>query len=269
MEMRSKNGFTLIELLVVIAIIAILAAILFPVFAKAREQARSISCVSNVKELGLAFQMYLGDYDGVFPGLYYQAASAVGDTVAEIYTGHVPPANQAQVDYVTNCSARAQLDPYIKSQAVWKCPSDSGDVWGPDTTNAFAVGQRWTSYHYRLWYSINLWPTWGNGPTAPAINEQYLPDPAKSFVFSEFVPFHDMRTASEGMTGWNWPSDVKENYVFADGHAKTYPVSKVMLNNPAGSDVYDMHWPRHLYIDPWQNGAWLYQGSPNLNDLDP
>jgi len=57
------TGFTLIELLVVIAIIAILAAILFPVFAKAREKARAITCISNMKELGLAFMMYAQDYD--------------------------------------------------------------------------------------------------------------------------------------------------------------------------------------------------------------
>src|SRR5437762_3834341 len=62
-----KRGFTLIELLVVIAIIAILAAILFPVFAQARESARKTSCLSNVRQLGTAYQMYLQDYDELFP----------------------------------------------------------------------------------------------------------------------------------------------------------------------------------------------------------
>lgn len=65
--MRKRSGFTLIELLVVIAIIAILAAILFPVFAKAREKARQASCQSNLKQLGLAFAMYVSDYDERWP----------------------------------------------------------------------------------------------------------------------------------------------------------------------------------------------------------
>src|SRR5476649_1368440 len=64
---RRKTGFTLIELLVVIAIIAILAAILFPVFAQAREQARKTTCISNLKQLSLAYLMYVQDYDEIFP----------------------------------------------------------------------------------------------------------------------------------------------------------------------------------------------------------
>ena len=71
-----RRGFTLIELLVVIAIIAILAAILFPVFARAREKARQASCSSNQKQIALGILMYAQDYDEAFPGFYYKAVVA-------------------------------------------------------------------------------------------------------------------------------------------------------------------------------------------------
>jgi prepilin-type N-terminal cleavage/methylation domain-containing protein/prepilin-type processing-associated H-X9-DG protein len=90
-----SNGFTLIELLVVIAIIAILASILFPVFARARENARRTSCLSNMKQMGLAVEQYKQDYDGYYP--YARGA-----------TGYW------YVNY---------LEPYVKSTQVTKCPS--------------------------------------------------------------------------------------------------------------------------------------------------
>src|SRR5689334_1543195 len=67
LRLTAQNGFTLIELLVVIAIIAVLAAILFPVFAQAREKARQAACSSNLRQIGLAFQMYMQDYDELLP----------------------------------------------------------------------------------------------------------------------------------------------------------------------------------------------------------
>ena len=96
--MNHRRGFTLIELLVVIAIIAILAAILFPVFAKAREKARQASCSSNLKQIGLAMNMYTQDYDGVLP-LY----------VADWSTVIVQPYIKNQ-QVVTVCPS-ARLDP--------------------------------------------------------------------------------------------------------------------------------------------------------------
>jgi prepilin-type N-terminal cleavage/methylation domain-containing protein/prepilin-type processing-associated H-X9-DG protein len=101
---QSKNGFTLIELLVVIAIIAILAAILFPVFAAAREQARKSMCLSNCKQLGTAMQMYAQDYDDMLPGWDNP--------------GSTPLANQWGWAIVVPL-----LDAYVKSTKVWTCPS--------------------------------------------------------------------------------------------------------------------------------------------------
>jgi prepilin-type N-terminal cleavage/methylation domain-containing protein/prepilin-type processing-associated H-X9-DG protein len=103
--MRSaRKGFTLIELLVVIAIIAILAAILFPVFAKAREKARQASCASNEKQLGLGILQYVQDYDEHMPSGY-------NTTLAK---GGLPGAAWA-----------GSVQPYIKSTQLMKCPDDS------------------------------------------------------------------------------------------------------------------------------------------------
>ncbi|MEI6431534.1 MAG: DUF1559 domain-containing protein, partial [bacterium] len=103
----SRKAFTLIELLVVIAIIAILAAILFPVFAQAREKARSISCLSNDKQLGLALMMYAQDNDERYPFGHVNDADAEGDA-------------QSWVDSV---------QPYVKSRLLHRCPSDSSAAW--------------------------------------------------------------------------------------------------------------------------------------------
>ncbi|RYX86013.1 DUF1559 domain-containing protein [bacterium] len=97
---RNKNAFTLIELLVVIAIIAILAAILFPVFARARENARKASCQSNLKQVGIGIQMYIQDYDQRF-----------------LISGQT----------VTNCPS-ILLNPYTKSSQVWLCPSETNST---------------------------------------------------------------------------------------------------------------------------------------------
>ncbi len=110
MNRKHSSGFTLIELLVVIAIIAILAAILFPVFAQAREKARSTSCLSNVKQIGTGFAMYLQDFDEHF-------MATVTERQAPKAVDASKPENVAPYSY------RAILDPYIKSQQIFKCPS--------------------------------------------------------------------------------------------------------------------------------------------------
>ncbi|MDO8473546.1 MAG: DUF1559 domain-containing protein [Dehalococcoidia bacterium] len=112
--MSKRRGFTLIELLVVIAIIAILAAILFPVFAKAREKARQSTCLSNVKQLGLGIMQYKQDYDETFP--LYSAT-------------------------ISWCQA---ITPYVKSLGIFKCPSDStpGQILSY-TNNAYLMSHPW------------------------------------------------------------------------------------------------------------------------------
>jgi len=108
-DTKKRSGFTLIELLVVIAIIAILAAILFPVFAQAREKARAASCLSNTKQISLGFAMYNQDYDEGFPATVTerQAPASVPDTA------------EARAPY----SYQVILQPYLKSVQIFKCPS--------------------------------------------------------------------------------------------------------------------------------------------------
>ena len=102
---HQKKGFTLIELLVVIAIIAILAAILFPVFAQARDAARKASCQSNLKQIGTAFSMYVSDYDGWYvPSWMYPAGWNTGNECPR----------WIWADYV---------QPYIKSYQIMVCAS--------------------------------------------------------------------------------------------------------------------------------------------------
>src|SRR5512143_1336760 len=122
MTTRGRRGFTLIELLVVIAIIGILAAMLFPVFARARESARKIQCLSNVKNIALAVQMYLTDYDAFPPTETNQRAWDLVDKWTQADFGCTPGYNRC---VWANPYLRWPVifDEYIKNREVWQCPS--------------------------------------------------------------------------------------------------------------------------------------------------
>jgi prepilin-type N-terminal cleavage/methylation domain-containing protein/prepilin-type processing-associated H-X9-DG protein len=117
-----RSGFTLIELLVVIAIIAILAAILFPVFARARENARRASCQSNLKQIGLGVLQYTQDYDERFPNSYF-GTDSVGWS--------------------------ERIQPYLKSVQIYQCPSETN---GPD---ANPVNNGYSDYFFNVSLSFN------------------------------------------------------------------------------------------------------------------
>jgi prepilin-type N-terminal cleavage/methylation domain-containing protein/prepilin-type processing-associated H-X9-DG protein len=124
--MRKQNAFTLIELLVVIAIIAILAAILFPVFAQAREKARQTSCLSNMKQILTSEMMYNQDYDEMLPRIRQLPFTANGVKWA--------------------WGAQDALAPYVKNDQIWKCPSDSIQRDDCDASYGAPVSYSFTHY---------------------------------------------------------------------------------------------------------------------------
>ena len=203
---RSTRGFTLIELLLVIAIIAILAAILLPVFAQAREKARQITCASNEKQMMTAEFMYVQDYDGVHTNPYGE--------------GPDPPGTNAWNEL---------LDPYVKSQAVFLCPDDTYNrgtavpvsysenfdyddeaatgKWGQDLygwpayqkdssitapASTIFIAERWNGYHQ-----------WGQGWA----QDDFCND--SEFLYGQ----NGGIAASKGHSGGS-------NYAFCDGHVK-------------------------------------------------
>jgi prepilin-type N-terminal cleavage/methylation domain-containing protein/prepilin-type processing-associated H-X9-DG protein len=121
-DQRGRSAFTLIELLVVIAIIAILAAILFPVFARARENARKANCASNLKQIGTGVMMYIQDYDERYP-------------IGYVYTG---------ADASTAVAWCQLVVPYVKNAGIFKCPSDDS------TPNATTYRGGGYGYHMRV-----------------------------------------------------------------------------------------------------------------------
>ncbi|HSV74843.1 MAG TPA: DUF1559 domain-containing protein, partial [Chthonomonadales bacterium] len=143
------RGFTLIELLVVIAIIAILAAILFPVFARAREQARRTSCLSNMKQITLARLMYAQDYNERFP----------------MSRSHHPMYSRgpdACRDNPNSYSWRAAIHPYQRNVQIFMCPSN------PENHNTVEGCADW-NLGVRRSYALNGEVFWGTGPSLASI----------------------------------------------------------------------------------------------------
>lgn len=194
-----KTGFTLIELLVVIAIIALLAAILFPVFARARENGRKATCINNLKQLGVGFMQYTQDFDEILPnGGGYSATADSGQWM-------VTPTPVG-----TACSSTAPcrpdlgvVYPYIKNQQVYLCPSDSNRA-------------------RRLSYSMNSQCTSGS---APGYQGRALADATKTsatiLLLDEGLTINDGYFSSAST--YDTPSLMHldgANNLFLDGHTK-------------------------------------------------
>jgi prepilin-type N-terminal cleavage/methylation domain-containing protein/prepilin-type processing-associated H-X9-DG protein len=189
-----KRAFTLIELLVVIAVIAILAAILFPVFAQARQKARISSCLSNLKQLGAGLMMYAQDYD-------------------EMLTPHFDRFDPLQVTRglsVVGNKLKATWAPYVRNEAVYRCPADTGIM----ATN-WAIGE--TSY----WYNPNVGAT---GKSIAVAGDTPFLSQAGDLTRCLLIEDRWLPAHSGSLDTSTWVCNV----VFADGHAKNrryYPCS--------------------------------------------
>jgi len=202
--MHRRRGFTLIELLVVIAIIAILAAILFPVFAQAREKARATTCLSNNKQVGLAVAMYLQDNDNTFP-----AMPKTPDGILTLAGG-----GKISTYYDS-------LQPYTKSQQIWICPSDS---LNPNDKLA-TMAPPSMGYHM----NGNLITPTGLGEAAVAApsNCMLMRESGAGYVyrFAYLRPYPggcDNIVGFKGANGKNGPHRDGYNFLLADTHAKWF-----------------------------------------------
>jgi prepilin-type N-terminal cleavage/methylation domain-containing protein len=203
MPARKKSGFTLIELLVVIAIIAILAAILFPVFARARDAARKSNCTNNLKNCAVALQLYWNDYDGTLP------SSAVGmatpDTAYNAARYRTWASTSGVLPPPTNGSALTAwpqiLYGHLKSRDIMFCPSDSVD----SNTN--------TQVSY--WYKCAAEQAWYNQMKKES-NFTYNSD---QVIFAERKAFHD--------GGGTLANGIQINVAYMDSHVKTVTLKNV------------------------------------------
>lgn len=220
---QSRSGFTLIELLVVIAIIAILAAILFPVFARARENARRSACLSNTRQIGLGLSMYIQDYDERFPSYYFLDGTGWHNATL----------------------------PYIKSKQLFVCPN-AVVFEGCNPSNVDLVQSGSYGYNYHFLGDNN----WSTSPPTPKITSlAAVQQASKTVAICEITGIVDV-SAAYIPTAWrsgagsncsSGPHTVEDqfatrhfdgnNIVFIDGHAKW--MKKSVIRDYDGNGVDD------------------------------
>ncbi len=215
---HQKKAFTLIELLIVIAIIALLAAILFPAFARARESARKASCQSNLKQIGLGWMQYTQDYDEM------SVPSRVGVILTSPYT--------------------VTLQPYLKSTQIFKCPSNTSDSSLSYTYN-FYLGLARPLAGIPLPAQTPMYAdAWATDPNAVAYyfvtataTGGWIPMLGRSIHASQVggTLLNDVQTAGLVQGGLHLDG---ANYVFADGHVKWMHFVTDTAETGAGAPKY-------------------------------
>ena len=212
--MCKRSGFTLIELLVVIAIIAILAAILFPVFARAREKAKQTQCLSNVKQIGLGLMMYVSDYDDCIP-FYY----------APYNKPRPPELPDLSAYYDYGMFWQDLIYPYTKNLQIFMCPSSKAYRGEPRQY----IGSYGGNYAY----------VFSNGYSTSLLvrNLSEFEHPAETYACVEansYITRYDPGIPSS--SGGYWGKIVtrhndQNNVLFLDGHAKSVADSVVRVNS--------------------------------------
>jgi prepilin-type N-terminal cleavage/methylation domain-containing protein/prepilin-type processing-associated H-X9-DG protein len=215
-----RRGFTLIELLVVIAIIAILAAILFPVFAKAREKARQTSCLSNDKQIGLSSAMYMQDFDGTLFGHIQGRRDAP-------YGASGPPGYIRWAD---------QVYPYVKNEQLFVCPSNPTATFVANTRDtSYGVGMNyWLTYYYYYLTDADL--------KAPSETIWYT-DCNYYVVYPTFYLYTYPLNTTYGQTGTarlQLRHNDGINVSFVDGHAKW--LNRQTIEGDIGNTTASKYW---------------------------
>lgn len=166
-----ERGFTLIELLVVISIISLLAAILFPVFARARDNARRTSCISNLKQIGLGIVMYTQDHDGRVPKVYTTGNTTTAPDGEDFFAGGA------------TWFWQQMIFPYVKSHQLFYCPSSFSQV-GTDIPSLGNESPYATMLNAN--YAFNYGMKTSGSDSAPGINIAAMPDASGTYMLMEF-----------------------------------------------------------------------------------